>query len=164
LGRFNRREFMKLSAAGAIGASLAVDAAALPTTEGPKGNIAIWQTAGSARHTAQAATKWSAQSKQSATVIEIDPSREFQSVLGFGAALTDAACFTINRLNPDARKQLLHDFFHPSELGLNVSRLCIGSSDYATKQYSYSEGAEPDPDLKRFSIDHDRAYILPILR
>jgi glucosylceramidase len=164
VGRFNRREFMKLSAAGAIAASLAVDAAAAPTTEGPKGDIAIWQTAGSARHAAQQAAKWSAQRKQTAHVIEIDPNREFQSVLGFGAALTDAACFTINRLAPDARKQLLHELFHPSELGFNISRVCIGSSDYATKQYSYSEGADPDPELKRFSIDHDKAYILPILR
>src|SRR6185369_4720668 len=29
--------------------------------------------------------------------------------------------------------------------------------------YSFDEG-EPDPELSRFSIDHDREYILPILR
>jgi glucosylceramidase len=48
-------------------------------------------------------------------------------------------------------------------MGLNVCRTCIGSSDYATKAYSYCDG-EVDPELKRFSIEHDRAYILPILR
>jgi glucosylceramidase len=48
-------------------------------------------------------------------------------------------------------------------MGLNVNRTCMGSSDYATHMYSYDEGA-PDPDLKRFSIDHDRKYILPMLR
>src|SRR4051812_34388751 len=136
---------MKLSAAGAVVASLPVDAGALPAKVGPKGNVAIWQTAGSARHVALQAATWRAQRKTGATVIEIDPAKEFQSVLGFGAALTDAACFTINRLSPDGRKQLLHEFFHPSELGFNVSRVCIGSSDYSTKAYSYSEGPEPDP-------------------
>ena len=45
----------------------------------------------------------------------------------------------------------------------SVSRLCLGSSDYATKAYSYDDG-DPDPELRRFSIDHDREYILPILR
>ena len=29
--------------------------------------------------------------------------------------------------------------------------------------YSFDESDEPDPDLKRFSIDHDKAYILPII-
>jgi len=29
--------------------------------------------------------------------------------------------------------------------------------------YSFDEG-DPDPDLKRFSIDHDRAYLLPVLQ
>ena len=47
-------------------------------------------------------------------------------------------------------------------MGLNVCRTCIGASDYSTKLYSYDEG-DPDPDLKRFSIEHDRAYILPML-
>jgi len=37
------------------------------------------------------------------------------------------------------------------------------SADSATKLYSYDDG-DDDPDLKRFSIDHDRAYIVPVLR
>src|SRR5262249_37439747 len=49
-------------------------------------------------------------------------------------------------------------------IGLSVGRTCIGSSDYAAKVYSYSEGVDPDPELKRFSIEHDRETILPILR
>jgi glucosylceramidase len=48
-------------------------------------------------------------------------------------------------------------------MGLNVCRTCIGASDYSTEAYSYDEG-EPDPELKRFSIDRDREYILPMLR
>lgn len=30
--------------------------------------------------------------------------------------------------------------------------------------YSFDDGTEPDPELKRFSIDHDRQWILPALR
>jgi glucosylceramidase len=58
---------------------------------------------------------------------------------------------------------LFHELFHPSELGLNVCRICIGASEHSTEVYSFDEG-EPDPDMKRFSIDHDRGYILPSLR
>jgi glucosylceramidase len=30
--------------------------------------------------------------------------------------------------------------------------------------YSYDESPEPDPELKKFSIEYDKAYILPVLR
>ena len=45
-----------------------------------------------------------------------------------------------------------------------MGRTIIGSSDYARSIYSFDESAEPDPELTHFSVDHDRAYILPTLR
>lgn len=96
-------------------------------------------------------------------VITIDPKKQFQTVLGFGAAFTDAACYMFNQLSTRVRALLFHEMFHPSELGLNVCRTCMGASDYSTSVYSYDEG-EADPTLERFSIAHDREYILPILR
>jgi glucosylceramidase len=48
-------------------------------------------------------------------------------------------------------------------MNLNVCRTCIGASDYSTDVFSYDEG-EPDPEMKRFSIAHDQAYVLPMLR
>lgn len=167
MGRFNRREFIKLSAVGAVGATLSNDiqAAEVPTTpREPRGNISAWQTAGTRRHELLAPLRWSEKRGPAEDVITVDPSHEFQSLLGFGAAFTDSACFTLNRLGTGARQQIFHELFHPSELGLNVSRICVGSSDYSSKAYSFSEGTEPDPEMARFSIEHDRAYILPILR
>jgi len=84
-------------------------------------------------------------------------------MLGFGAAFTDAACYMFNQLSASAREPLFHDLFHPSEMGLSVCRTCMGSSDYSTEVFSYDEG-EPDPEMKRFSIAHDQAYVLPMLR
>jgi glucosylceramidase len=95
--------------------------------------------------------------------IHLNPELRFQQILGFGIAFTDAACYMVHQLPESARNELLHDLFHPSEMGLNVCRTCIGASDYATELYSFDEG-DPDPELKRFSIDHDKAYFLPTLR
>jgi glucosylceramidase len=67
------------------------------------------------------------------------------------------------QLSPVVREKLFRELFHPSQMSLSVCRTCIGSSDYSTTMYSYDEGA-PDPELKRFSIAHDRQYILPMLR
>ena len=101
--------------------------------------------------------------KASKETITLNANKKFQEILGFGAAFTDAACYMFNQLTADSREKLFHELFHPSEMGLNVCRTCIGASDYSTELYSFDEG-EPDPDLKRFSIEHDRPYFLPALR
>jgi len=91
------------------------------------------------------------------------PTKPAQTILGFGAAFTDAACYTLSRLSDDDRANLLHTMFGQDQHALSVGRISIGASDYSTAAYSYDDGAA-DPELKRFSIDHDRDYILPILR
>jgi glucosylceramidase len=58
----------------------------------------------------------------------------------------------------------MHDLFAPGEMALNMNRTCIGASDYSRTLYSFDDSPEPDPELKKFSIDHDKAYILPMLR
>jgi glucosylceramidase len=95
--------------------------------------------------------------------IAVDSGETYQSILGFGAALTDAACFLIDKLDAEKKKEFLTTVFCRSGLGLNCCRICIGSSDYATKAYSYADRG-PDPELKGFTVEHDRTYIVPIIR
>lgn len=127
-------------------------------------DISVWTTDENQRCTRGASISWQPASGRSpASTITLDPSKKFQPILGFGAAFTDAACYTLNRLDPAAREKLFHQLFSPSEMNLSVCRTCIGASDYSVTVYSFDEGA-PDPDLQHFTIEHDRAYILPILR
>lgn len=163
----SRRSIVKL-ASTAVG-SLACGVAGAPRTgpdpsQGQAGEIAVRVTGGSQRFAEAPALGWRPGTTSPANCINLDPANLFQEILGFGAAFTDAACFNFNQLSPANRDELFRELFLPSNVGLNVCRLCMGSSDYATKVYSYDEGTEPDPDLARFSIDHDRAYIIPALR
>lgn len=98
-----------------------------------------------------------------ATSVTVNTSQRFQEILGFGAAFTDSACYTLNRMDAPKRDALLSELLSPSNMNLNMCRTCIGSSDYARDAYTFDEG-DADPDLKRFSIKHDEEYILPILR
>jgi glucosylceramidase len=158
-----RRDFLKLSAMGATAVATAHAFPGLTHTRGAKPSmIATRVTHGKERFAQGSALEWR-RGTPGGEAIVLDPQKKFQEILGFGAAFTDAACYNFNQLSSSAREQLFHELFHPSELGLNVGRTCIGSSDYSTKVYSFDDG-EPDPELKRFSIEHDRAYILPILR
>lgn len=158
-----RREFLKVSVGGVVAAKTAKLASALPASVlSPPGDISIHVTSGALRYHAEPPVAWKT-GKAGGNVIELDPGKKFQEILGFGAAFTDAACYTFDRLEPSARETLFHELFHPAEMGINVCRTCIGSSDYSTEVFSYDEG-EPDPEMKRFSIAHDQAYVLPMLR
>jgi glucosylceramidase len=127
-------------------------------------DISIWVTSGSQRHAPSQSVRWGPASKgPAADVVELDPGRTYQEVLGFGAAFTEAACYMFSQLGEAERERLFHELFHPAEMGLSVCRTAIGSSDYATRLFSYCDG-EADPELTRFSIDPDRESVLPVLR
>jgi glucosylceramidase len=162
-----RRDFLKMSALGlAATAGAEMSPAFRPASDAasPAGDIEVWVTNQKQRCTRAPAVSWRLPSARFAgPQVVLNPDKNFQSILGFGAAFTDASCYTFSRIAPAAREQLFHEIFHPSQMGLNVCRTCIGSSDYSTRVYSYDDG-DPDPDLKRFSIAHDREYILPMLR
>ena len=96
--------------------------------------------------------------------IEIDSTRRFQSILGFGAAFTDASCYLIGQMQSTEREKLLADLVGPDGLRLSMGRTCIGSSDYSRNVYSFDDSSSPDPGMKNFSIAHDQTYILPTLR
>jgi len=159
----SRRKFLKLSALGLAATTTAK--LAFPTTRlpEPEGEITVRVTSGQQRYASAPPLTWRTSKRVAENTIALDPTIKFQEVLGFGAAFTDGACYTFNRLSAAERAPLFHELFHPSEMGLNVCRSCIGASDYSTEVFSYDDG-DPDPEMKRFSIAHDQAYILPILR
>src|SRR5216684_946951 len=160
-----RRDFLRNSA---LGLAATATARALPVlgmdTPGQAGAISAWVTSDNNRFARKSGLRWQAiATKPSASTIVLNPEKEFQTILGFGAAFTDAACYTFNQLSPAARETLFHELFHPSEMGLNVCRTCIGASDYSTKVYSW-KGGNPDRKWERFPLEKYPQYILPTLR
>ncbi len=124
-----------------------------------------WQTSSSGKMRPLTLPNWSTASDATpADTIELVPEQQFQDLLGFGAALTDATCYLLSQMKTDARQALLRDCFSTEGLGLSIARTTIGSSDYSRDAYTYDDTTEPDPQMAHFSLDHDRAYILPMLR
>ena len=87
-------------------------------------------------------------------------SRDF---LGFGVAITGRSCYNLALMAEEERAALLHDVYSKEGLGLSVARLSVGSSDYSAELYSYDD-VEGDVTLEHFSIDRDRAYVIPMLQ
>ncbi|HEX4156015.1 MAG TPA: glycoside hydrolase family 30 beta sandwich domain-containing protein [Acidobacteriaceae bacterium] len=126
--------------------------------------LSAWVTTGQQKFQAFPISGWQVDAGSSAATIEIDPTRQFQSVLGFGGAFTDASCYLLGRMTPGARRQLMEDFFGADGLRLSIGRTCIGASDYSRSAYSFDDSPTPDPSLTKFSIAPDREYVLPTLR
>ena len=160
-----RRRFLKVTAAATAG--LAAGKSSL-LWAAPSTGVRAWTTSSRRRFEQIEAPQWraatSGSSPGASANIRLDPGLRYQKVLGFGAAFTDASCYLFDKLNPERREALLAELFAPAGLRLSVGRTCIGASDYSVGAYSFDDSPEPDPELKRFSIAHDRQYILPTLR
>jgi glucosylceramidase len=130
----------------------------------PAGTVKVWATYRDKRYAKGDSLTWKAGTEVMADAIVLDTKATRQEILGFGAAMTDSSCYVLGQLPAAEREAILHEMFAPDQMAFNVCRTCIGSSDYSKTLYSFDESDTPDPELKKFSIDHDKAYILPALR
>lgn len=100
--------------------------------------------------------------------IVIDPARRFQTMVGFGASITDASAILIQRLPSARRAALLDELFGSGRgrLGLNFTRLTIGASDFSPTHYSFDDmpPGQRDPELRHFSIAPNRTTVVPTIR
>jgi glucosylceramidase len=161
-----RRAFLKTAGAGAVLLAGTMPTSALTWTEnsGPAlDSIEVWVTDDTQRMSPSRTAFAGEASSPFIESIVVDSMKKFQTIHGFGACFTDGSCLLLSKLPAATREELFHRLFDRSGMALNVCRTCIGSSDHSASLYSFDDG-DPDPGLKRFSIDHDRAYILPMLR
>jgi glucosylceramidase len=93
----------------------------------------------------------------------VDTRHAFQTVFGFGGAVTDAVAEVYAKLKPEAQKALLTAYFDPRQgIGYSVARISIHSSDFGSGSFTYVK--DGDRSLNSFSIEHDMQYRVPLLR
>jgi glucosylceramidase len=130
---------------------------------------AVWVTTGDQRKLLlrEPDVAFSAETSAALPTIAVDDTAIYQEIVGFGAAITDAAASNINRLAPERREALLRDLFGPdSGIGLSFTRLTIGASDFSPHHYSFDDmpPGQIDPTLARFSIEANRADVIPVVQ
>lgn len=107
--------------------------------------------------------------ESTATTITVDPGQTYQTMDGFGASITDSSAAVLYRLSPAERDRTLRSLFDRRQgIGVSFLRQPVGSSDFtaAAQHYTYDDvpAGQTDFPLRHFSIAHDRAQILPLLR
>ena len=103
------------------------------------------------------------QPKETQVCVFVDPRRQFQTFLGIGGALTDAAAEVFAMLPAAKQRELLNAYFDDEKgIGYKLARTNIHSCDFSSSSYTYV--AEGDKELKSFSIEHDWRYRIPLIK
>src|SRR3989454_2786834 len=93
----------------------------------------------------------------------VDPTKTFQTILGIGGALTDAAAETFAKLPPAKQREILNAYFDVSNgIGYTLARTNIHSCDFSSGSYTYVN--EGDKELQSFSVNHDKQFRIPFIR
>ena len=132
--------------------------------------VQVWLTTsdGSNQLTPQANLTFGSNTGNSST-INVNEYQELQQMDGFGAAVTDSSAWLIyNNMSASQRSTLMQNLFSPTQgIGLSFVRIPMGASDFSLNgPYSYDDlpAGQTDPNLNNFSINHDLAYIIPVLQ
>ena len=95
--------------------------------------------------------------------IYVNPSKKYQTFVGIGAALTDAAAETFYKLNKDQQDIFMEAYFSVDKgIGYSLARTIIHSCDFSSESYTYVE--EGDAELKSFNIEPDKKFRLPFTK
>ncbi len=103
------------------------------------------------------------------SVISVDTSQQFQTIDGFGFALTGGSAMLMKtKLNAEQRSELLKELFLTERNGIGISylRVSIGASDLDELVFSYDDlpKGEKDPSLRQFNLSYDTLYLIPVLK
>jgi glucosylceramidase len=134
----------------------------------PTANIWRTNTTGTERLLQQAPVSFvSGGGDPNLLTIDVDESTRYQRIDGFGGSITDAGAWVLAQAGPAQQASIMSALFdRQAGIGISFLRQPIGSSDFSLNPFTYDDIYQwgTDYDLAGFSIDHDRAYILPALR
>lgn len=101
-------------------------------------------------------------------VIKVDDRQSFQSIDGWGWALTGGSAQALLKMSATARTALLKELFGQAGNGIGGSyvRVSIGASDLNDHVFSYDDmpAGQTDTGLKHFDLGPDKTEVMPVLK
>ena len=85
----------------------------------------------------------------------------YQTVDGFGLAITQASCYNLLVMKAEDRKAFLEEIFSREKgIGSSLIRVCIGGSDFSLDEFTWCD----TPGMEHFAVHPlDQEYLFPIL-
>jgi glucosylceramidase len=98
-----------------------------------------------------------------ARVLELDPSTTYQTLVGVGSSFTESSAYVLSELSQKTRDEVMKAYFSPEGAHISLTRTHIASCDFSVRNYTYAPVPD-DVELKHFSIEPDRTYLLPMIQ
>lgn len=96
-----------------------------------------------------------------AQTITLQPDVTFQTIDGFGAAITDATAYNLLQMKAENRKKFLEETFSPEKYGFSYIRIAIGCSDFSFGEYTCCD----EKGIEHFKMPADMTkYVIPVLK
>ena len=139
------------------------DDAEKPVVPVPTGDVAIYTTTSSlTRDLARDAVNFSPKDNLAPTTITLNPAEQYQTMDGFGAAITGSTCYNLLLMKPADRHAFLTETFSDKDgFGFSYIRISIGCSDFSLSEYTCCD----TKGIENFALQsEEKDYILPILK
>ena len=134
----------------------------LPDTPATEDVRVLTTTANRAQDLTLSSIAFSTTDNMSPSTIRINPGETFQSIDGFGAAITGSTAYNLLKMSSADREKFLKETFSPTEgYGMSYIRICIGCSDFSLSEYTCCDKAG----IENFALtDEENKYVIPVLK
>lgn len=95
--------------------------------------------------------------------LTLDPTRQFQEIIGFGGGLTESSAWVLAQLSPEQRLEVIRRYYDPTEgIGYTLARTHINSCDFSLHMWALDE-TPGDYELHDFTLEPMRRWLMPLL-
>jgi glucosylceramidase len=96
--------------------------------------------------------------------LRINRKKTYQSIIGFGGAITDAAGSVIYSLSQGSIENILKSYFDQTGIEYNILRVPMSGTDFSLRVYSYDDNPK-DFNLTKFSLVDEDIYLkIPFIK
>lgn len=94
--------------------------------------------------------------------VKLDPTEQYQTMDGFGVAMTGSTCYNLLKMSPESRSEFLRQTFSAAEgYGFSYVRVSIGCSDFSLSEYTCCD----NPGIENFALtSEEKNYVIPVLK
>ncbi|MBQ6136660.1 MAG: hypothetical protein IJI73_04730 [Kiritimatiellae bacterium] len=138
---------------------------------GEPGMARLYRTTSTSAFRERVATFPSKMTGPGANVIDLDAAKPSHDFLGLGVSFAESSAYLWSKFAADrfpashaaVQREIMELLWTEKGAGLSIGRIHIGASDYSMHLYTYDD-TPGDTELKHFSIDDDRRFVLPAIR
>ena len=101
--------------------------------------------------------------EQEMFVVNLYPQKKYQTIEGFGAALTESAGYTLARMSEENYHKVVESYYGKDGIGYTLGRIHMDSCDFSIDNYCAVSNPD-DPEFGDFSLERDARYVQPLVK